>query len=318
MDELRFDGQVAVVTGAGGNPGLGRAYALLLASRGAKVVVNDLGVGPDGRGKIGEGVTAVVREITDNGGEAIANELSVAERDSAEQIIGAAVDTWGRVDIVINNAGVAPFAWFDEFTDRDIERIIGVHVFGQIWMCRAAWPHMKAQGYGRIVNVSSNVPLHGIPQLSIYGTAKLGVIGLTRHLAGEGSQYGIRVNALCPVADTLNWRTLMEPAVSERARAQGLVAENVAPVAALLAHQDVPFTGKTLLARAGAVQEVFLSATAGSERDIELTPEALLDRLPQVLDRAGATAFPEPTGEPYPEGARPLPYQPEDRQPSPS
>ncbi|MEU9734783.1 SDR family NAD(P)-dependent oxidoreductase [Streptomyces sp. NPDC048002] len=309
MNEIRFDGKVAIVTGAGGNPGLGRSYALLLARRGAKVVVNDLGVGPAGRGQRGSGAAGVVREIEEAGGEAIASEASVAERDGADAIVKAAVDRWGRVDVLINNAGIAPFADFDEITDTDIERVVGVHVLGQIWMCRAVWPYMKRQRYGRIINVSSNVPLAGVPKLAVYAAAKMGAIGLTRALAFEGTPHGVKVNALCPVADTQTWQTLMEPGVSARAQSEGATPERVAPVAALLAHEDVPFTGKTILAKAGGVSEVLLSVTKGFH-GADVTPESVLGGLSAATDRSGAQVFPDPAFFEYPEGMRPLPYLP--------
>ena len=175
MKELRFDGRVAVVTGAGGNPGLGRSYAMLLAARGAKVVVNDLAVGPDGRGAIGTGPEQVVAEIRASGGEAVANTDSVADRDGANRIGQTALDTWGRLDIVINNAGIALFALFDEISDHDIDRVVRVHLMGHIWTCRAAWPHMKSNQYGRLVNISSSVAVKGMTHQSVYSAAKLGV-----------------------------------------------------------------------------------------------------------------------------------------------
>lgn len=293
MAELRFDGQVAVITGAGGNPGLGRSYALALASRGAKVVVNDLGVGPDGRGAIGEGVSAVVREITDAGGEAIGNANSVAERDGASAIVEAAIESWGRIDILINNAGIAPFARFDELSGNDIERIVGVHLMGHIWMCRAAWPHMAAQGYGRLVNVSSGVAVMGLPTQSVYAASKLGVVGLTRSLAAEGSKLGIRANAIMPAADTLAWQTMLQPGFSKNARENGLLPELVAPVAMWLAHSNCSVSGKVIHAAAGAVSEVFISETAGTEPDPDLTPEAVDERIEKALDRSDATAYPD-------------------------
>jgi NAD(P)-dependent dehydrogenase (short-subunit alcohol dehydrogenase family) len=159
MSDLRFEGRVAIVTGAGGNPGLGRSYALLLAERGAKVVVNDLGVGPDGRGVVKAHADRVVKEIVDAGGEAIANTDSVSERDSAEGIVAAALDAWGQVDILINNAGVANVSLFSEISENDIHRVIDAHVMGNLWMCRAVWPHMTEAGYGRILNITSYAAL---------------------------------------------------------------------------------------------------------------------------------------------------------------
>lgn len=310
MDNLRFDGRVAIVTGAGGNPGLGRSYATLLASRGAKVLVNDLGVGPDGRGAIGVGANAVVQEIIDAGGEAIGNGDTVATAAGARAIVDAALETWGRVDIVINNAGVAPFALFDEISEHDIEKVVGVHLFGHIWMCRAAWQPMKENGYGRLVNVSSGVALSGLPYQSIYAAAKLGIVGLTRTLSAEGHKYGIRSNTIMPAADTLAWQTMLDPAFSARARANGLTPEAVAPVGAWLAHETCPFSGKIFQAQGGSVSEVFFSTTSGIDRGADLlTPEALASHAAEVVDRTNSIAVLDPNSE-VPEYMRPKQYAP--------
>lgn len=290
-DELRFDGQVAVVTGAGANPGLGRSYALLLASRGAKVVVNDLGVGPDGSGAIGTGVEAVVAEINDNGGEAIGDGHSVAEPDSAKAIVDLAIDRWGRVDIVVNNAGIAPFGRFDQLAEDLIGRVVGVHLMGHIWMCRAAWPHMAQQGYGRLVNVSSGVAVMGMANQSIYAASKLGVVGLTRVLAAEGAQLGIKANAIMPMASTLALEKLTPAGFNERIRESGQIPEVVAPVVAWLAHRDCGVSGKVIDAKAGAVSEVFFGQTTGTTPNAELTPEDVRDQIAEALDRAEFTIF---------------------------
>ena len=202
MSELRFDGRVAIVTGAGGeNPSLGRSHASLLAERGAKVVVNDLGVGPDGRGIMRANAEQVAEEVRAAGGEAVADQHSVAEEEGARGAVATALDTWGRLDILVNNAGVCFMAHFDEISSADIRKIIDVHLMGTVWMCRAAWPHMREAGYGRIVNTTSGA-MFGIEHLSIYGAAKSGIFGLTRGLAVEGAALGIKVNALGPAANT--------------------------------------------------------------------------------------------------------------------
>ncbi|MFC8181776.1 SDR family NAD(P)-dependent oxidoreductase [Rhodococcus sp. NPDC057297] len=294
MNELDFSGRVAVITGAGGNPGLGRAYALLLASRGAKVVVNDLGVGPDGRGRIGSGPDEVVADIHAAGGEAVANYDSVADRDGAARVVSSALDRWGRLDIVINNAGIAPFAMFDEISDHDIEQVVGVHLMGHIWMCRAAWPHMKANRYGRLVNVSSSVAFKGLPQQSIYSAAKLGVVGLTRALAAEGAEHGIRANAIMPNADTLAWQTMLSEDFSTGARKRGVVPEVVAPVAAWLAHEDCTYSGKILHTEAGGVKEVFFATTTGTRPNPELSLEDVGADIELIVDRTDSADVPDP------------------------
>ena len=307
MNELRFDDRVAVVTGAGGNPGLGRSYALLLASRGAKVVVNDLGVGPDGRGALGSGPEQVVDEIRAAGGEAVVNTDTVADRDGAGRVVQCALDTWGSIDIVVNNAGIAPFALFDEISDPDIERVVGVHLMGHIWMCRAAWPHMKARGYGRLVNVSSSVAVKGMSYQSAYSAAKMGVVGLTRALAAEGSAHGIGVNAIMPNADTLAWQTMLSDDFSSRARRKGVVPEVVAPVAAWLAHEDCTFSGKILHTESGGVREVFFSMTAGTPPDPELDLDRVAREIDSITDRTAAVVVPDP-GRAAPEIFKPKPY----------
>lgn len=307
MKELRFDGRVAVITGAGGNPGLGRSYAMLLAARGARVVVNDLRVGPDGRGAIGAGPDQVVDEIRAAGGEAIVSTDSVADREGADRIVQCALDNWGRIDIVVNNAGIAPFARFDEISVFDIERVVGVHLMGHIWMCRAAWPHMKEREYGRIVNVSSSVAVKGMPYQSMYSAAKMGVVGLTRALASEGIHYGIGANAIMPNADTLAWQTMLSGEFSNLARQNGAVPEVVAPVAAWLAHEECTVSGKIFHTEAGSVKEVFFSTTIGTPPNPDITPERMADEIGVITDRTGSIGIPDPDGS-VPPALKPKPY----------
>lgn len=309
MSELRFDGRVAIVTGAGGNPGLGRSYALLLALRGAKVLVNDLGVGPDGRGMVGGGADKVVQEIIDAGGEAMSNGDSVATASGARSIVDAALEAWGRVDILINNAGVAPFALFDEISEDDIEKVVGVHLFGHIWMCRAAWRPMKENGYGRLVNVSSGVAVRGLAYQSIYAAAKLGVVGLTRTLAAEGHSFGIRANVIMPAADTLAWQTMLEPSFSEQARENGLTPESVAPVGAWLAHESCLYSGKVFQAQGGTIRELYFARTNGiGGTDGRLTLEAVAAQSAEVVDRTGSEVVPDPSPE-IPDHMKPKRYR---------
>lgn len=313
MEGLRFDGRVAIVTGAGGNPGLGRCYALLLASRGAKVLVNDNGAGPDGRGAIkgGGGPDDVVREITEAGGVALANHESVATRQGAENIVRAATDAWGKVDIVINNAGIAPFALFDEISDNDIERVMGVHMMGQLWMCRAVWKGMRERGYGRIVNVSSGVPLSGVPYQAVYSGAKMGAMGLARALAVEGIPHGIKVNSLMPSANTLAWETMLEPEFGERAKQQGQIPEVVAPVAVWLAHERCTLSGVSLSAASGAVHEIFISRTAGTPPNPHLSLDAMEGLMAAVRDRTDTSEMTLP--DTVPGYLNPKPYDPNPR-----
>ena len=307
MTDLRYDGRVAIVTGAGGNPGLGRSYAMLLAARGAKVLVNDYCVGPDGRGAISGTPDQVVDAIRAAGGEALANYDSVATRDGASKIVADAIDAWGRVDILINNAGIAPFALFDEISDADIERVVDVHLMGTIWMSRASWPHMRAQHYGRIVNVMSTVALGGVTHQAIYSGAKLGIFGLTQGLALEGERHGIGANLVMPMADTLAWQTMLDGAFSDEARQANFVPDLVAPVAAWLAHETCSYNGRCLGTGAGAIHEIFISRTKGTEPDPALTLESVGTKLRRARDRDGAIEFDPGEGN-LPPNFQPKPY----------
>lgn len=217
----------------------------------------------------------------------------MAERDGARVIVETALETWGRVDIVINNAYIAPFAAFDEITDQDIERVIGVHLMGHIWMCRAVWPHLIAQNYGRVVNVSSGAAWVGLPTQSIYAAGKMGVVGLTRSLAAEGAKHGIKVNAISPYADTVALQTMLSPESSKRNQASGLTPEVVAPVAVWLAHEDCTITGKVLHTSGGSVSEGYLSHTPDTEPNPDLTIESVPAAAQRALDRSEGTPFPD-------------------------
>lgn len=293
MGELRFDGRVAIVTGAGGNPGLGRSYAMLLASRGARVVVNDLGVSADdGRGgpRV-HAADAVVGEIVAAGGEAVADMHSVAEEDGAKAIVQTALDTWGKVDIVVNNAGVFYTDRFDQLASADINRLVQVHLFGNIWMCRAAWPVMKEQGYGRIVNISSSGMLEG--PFVIYGAAKAGIYGLTRGLASDGRDLGIKVNAFNPLAYTAGIDNLFDEWKIPGIERSTLDPDSMAPVVAYLAHEDCPVSGKFLSSAGGRISEYYMADTAGYYNP-GATLEDVRDNFETLTSRDGSTAIPDP------------------------
>jgi NAD(P)-dependent dehydrogenase (short-subunit alcohol dehydrogenase family) len=282
--ELRFDGRVAIVTGAGGNPGLGRSYALFLASRGARVVVNDLGTGPDGRGIVRTSAAAVVDEIRAAGGEAVADLHSVAGVDGAGAIVQTALDTWGRVDILVNNAGVSFLARFDEIAPQDVERVVAVHLLGTIWMCRAVWPHMQQAGYGRIVNITSGSML-GNKLASVYGAAKGGIFSLTRSLAMEGEEHGIVVNSLMPAAFTVAMAHFLEDSDWKERAAVEQSPDRMAPLAGYLAHEGCTLAGACLAAREGRVYEALIAETAGWRAD-EPTLEEVATALDEIRDRA--------------------------------
>ena len=286
MEQLHFGGQVAIVTGAGGNPGLGRSHAMLLAERGAKVLVNDLGREPLGSDRVPASAEDVAAEINAAGGEAMANTDSVADEARAQGIVRQALDAWGRVDILINNAGVGFLAGFDEVTSADIHTMIDVHLMGAIWMCRAAWKPMKAQGYGRIVNTTSG-GMMGMPGMSIYGAAKFGIYGLTRGLAVEGAAHNIRANALSPGAATRNGTrhfTIPDPE-ARRAFEHNFRPGLVSPAVAWLAHAACDVTGMLFHSGGGKVSLRQICMTEGID-DPDLTIEAVGAGMGKILDVA--------------------------------
>ncbi|MET7339349.1 SDR family NAD(P)-dependent oxidoreductase [Nonomuraea sp. NPDC005650] len=294
MTDLRFDGRVAIVTGAGG--GLGREYALLLASRGAKVVVNDLGGSVTGDGADTGPAEAVAREIRDHGGEAVADTGDVATPDGGESLVRAALDTYGRVDILVNNAGILRDALLEDMTPELLDPVLDVHVKALFHVTRPAWRLMREQSYGRVINTTSAAGLLGSPHKSNYGTAKAGVAGFTRVLAVEGAEHGIRVNAIAPIAATrmlvqhLGGNTRLDPAAT--AMMDAIVGKLdpalVAPVVAFLAHENCPVTGEIFTAGAGQVARFFTSRTAGYHNP-SLSIEDVRDHLAQIRDETGYT-----------------------------
>jgi len=294
MDELRYDGQVAIVTGAGGNPGLGRTYARLLAARGARVVVNDLGVGPDGRGVVPTDAQAVVDEIVADGGEAIADGHSVADEAGARAIVQAALDAWGRVDVLVNNAGVCHVSTFDEISIADVRSTIDVHLLGSLWMCRAAWPTMSAARYGRIVNTTSGA-MFGEAMLTVYGAAKAGIFGLTRGLALEGAPRGIRVNAIGPGAATAAAVHSYDFAPEAlEGFSSHFPPEAVAPAVGFLAHESCEVSGALLQVASGDVSATLFGHTGGY-RNPDLTVEDIAGNLDAIFDGADLAIVNDPT-----------------------
>jgi NAD(P)-dependent dehydrogenase (short-subunit alcohol dehydrogenase family) len=300
MTELSFKDQVAIVTGAGGNPNLGRSFARLFAARGAKVVVNDLGTGPDGRNLRKADAVSVAREIVQDGGEAVPDLHSVAEEDGARAVVQTAIDQWGRVDIVVNNAGIAIMADFDEISPADIARTVAVHLFGNIWMCRAAWPYMKSAGYGRIVNITSGA-FFGGRYHSIYGAAKGGIIGLTRNLAYEGAEYGIKVNTLGPAAGTVAALHVQQDSPTLQAMMEKLPPDKVAPTVAFLAHEQCPCTGRFIEAMGDTVTERVFAQTKGYTAAAGITLEDVRDHWADITDPEGMTRTPDPLPAAVPE-----------------
>ena len=247
-----FEGQVAVITGAGG--GLGRAHALDLAKRGVKIVVNDLG-----------NADAVVDEITAAGGEAIANAADVSDVEAAAAMVDAAVQQWGRIDILINNAGILRDKSFAKMDLADFRKVVDVHLMGSVNCTKAAWPHMVKQGYGRILMTTSASGIYGNFGQSNYGAAKSGLVGLTNVLAIEGERRGIKVNALAPTAAT----QMTDGLIDEDAAAK-LGPETVTPGAVFLVSKDAP-NGVILGAGAG----VFAVSRMLEAEPVALSPEEL-------------------------------------------
>ena len=200
MADLGFDGKVAIVTGAGG--GLGRQHALLLAKRGALVVVNDLGGAVDGSGSSATPAEQVVEEIKAAGGDAVADAHSVGTPEDGEAIVQTALDAFGRVDIVVNNAGILRDKAFHNMDADMVEAVLTVHLKGAFYVTRPAWKHMREQGYGRVVNTSSSAGILGNFGQANYGAAKMGLVGLTNVLAIEGQRHNIKANAISPIAGT--------------------------------------------------------------------------------------------------------------------
>ncbi len=256
MDGLGFEGRVAVVTGAG--RGIGRAHARLLADLGASVVVNDLGGSMTGGGADAGPAADVVDEIVAAGGSAVADISDVSAVEGAGALIDTAVERFGRIDAVVNNAGIIRWATFPEADAENLDRHLAVHVGGAFHTARAAWPHFVEQGYGRIVNTTSS-GMFGLPNNVGYATAKAAVVGMTRSLATAGAKHGIRCNLVAPAAFT----RMAGAADDDSAMATTMAPELVAPMVAFLAHEDCPVTGEIYSAGAGRFARIFIAQAEG-------------------------------------------------------
>lgn len=256
MTELRFDGRVAVITGAG--RGLGRTYARLLASRGAKVVVNDFGGSITGEGSDASPAEAVVREITQAGGEAVADISSVATPEGGSAIIETALDRYGRIDIVIHNAGILRRVPVEDMSQEDFDLVNDVHLRGGFHVVRPAYALMKAAGYGRIVLTSSSYALYGGDLVGSYSAAKAGLIGLSNVVAREGHAHGVKCNVILPAAITRvnqdEW---------DHGSAPPMTAEMVAPAVGWLAHESCSISGEMLIAAAGRIARACVVESPG-------------------------------------------------------
>ncbi|MEW2358822.1 SDR family oxidoreductase [Spirillospora sp. NPDC029432] len=270
MSELRYDGRVAVITGAG--HGLGRQHALELAARGAKVVVNDLGGDRSGAGSSAGPAQDVVEEIKKNGGEAVASPDNVATPEGAGAIIQAALDSFGKVDIVVNNAGILRDKSFKNMSPEEFDAVIAVHLRGSFLVASAAWSHLREQGYGRIVNTSSPAGLFGNFGQANYSTAKMGLVGFTKTLAHEGKKYNIKANAIAPVAWTRMTEDLLPADFADK-----LGVEQVTPLVAYLVHESLEDSGEVYTVGGGRVARVLVAEGPGYGQKETLTVEAIRD-----------------------------------------
>lgn len=265
MKKISFDGQAVVVTGAGS--GLGRSYALEIARRGGSVVVNDLGGSVKGEGACSEMADAVVEEIRSGGGKAVANYSDVASAEGGQQMIASALETFGRVDAVIANAGNFRMAKFDALSASDLMALLTVHIVGSWNVAQAAWPHMKAQGYGRLVFTASSVGLFGTQSLAAYGTAKGGIMGLMHNLSYEGAPHGILCNAIMPNAFT-RMTAAVTPDDLGGNPYSAQIPETFAPefaqgLATFLASRDCATTHGLYSSLGGRIARVFIGVTNG-------------------------------------------------------
>jgi NAD(P)-dependent dehydrogenase (short-subunit alcohol dehydrogenase family) len=277
---LRFGGRVAVVTGAG--RGLGRAYAMLLAARGASVVVNDLGVNRDGTDAGEDRAAAVVAEIEGAGGTAVASRDTVSTRAGGSAIIDAALERFGRIDIVVSSAGPIGGMAFGDVSDDELDLYLNGHLRGAFHVIQPAWGHLLEQGYGRIVIVTSQAIL-GSPGTTPYASAKGGLLGLTKALAMETTGTGVLVNAIMPSANTPATEGMGTPAFTDWFA--NFTPELVAPAVAYLAHERCAWNGETIVAGAGRVAGFFLATSKGIY-DPELTLEEVAARSEEILDRS--------------------------------
>jgi len=280
---ISFKDKVAIVTGAGG--GLGRAHALALARLGAKVVINDLGGALDGSGGNSAAAEKVVAEIVAAGGEAIANGASVSDDAGVAQLVKQTMDKWGRIDVLIANAGILRDKSFGKMELKDFTAVMDAHLLGTVKPCKAVWEIMKAQGYGRIVVTTSSTGLYGNFGQTNYGAAKLSLVGFMNSLKLEGAKDNIKVNAVCPVAATRMTEALMPPAVLEM-----LKPEFVSPAVVYLASEEAP-TGMILTAAAGAFAAAQIMETDGINLGRNASADDIAAHFGQIADWSTAKHY---------------------------
>jgi NAD(P)-dependent dehydrogenase (short-subunit alcohol dehydrogenase family) len=279
---IRFDNRVAIVTGAGN--GLGRRYALDLAARGAKVVVNDLGGARDGSGGSVSAAQAVVDEIVAAGGEAMANGSSVTDADGIFAMVEDVKARWGRIDILINNAGILRDKTFTKMTLDDFRAVVDVHLMGSVICTKAVWDLMRDQAYGRILMTTSSTGLYGNFGQANYGAAKLALVGLMKTLALEGAKYNVKVNTIAPLAATRMTEDLMPAELLAK-----MGPETVSPASLYLVSEDAP-TNVILNAGGGGFEAAHVTLTQGVHVGADaMTVETIAEQIAKIRDRAGET-----------------------------
>jgi NAD(P)-dependent dehydrogenase (short-subunit alcohol dehydrogenase family) len=286
-ERISLEGKVAVVTGAG--RGLGRAYVELLAERGARVVVNDLGTSVSGAGKDSTIAEEVADLIRSRGGEAIANDSDVSTPQGGRDLIAVTIEHFGRIDLLVNNAGICGSQPFEDATLDDFDQYWRVHLGGPVNTVRAAWPHMAAQRHGKIILTTSVVGLFGMPGQATYAAAKTAVVGLMRILAIEGAEHGILVNTISPVGYT-RMHAAAGSRVSEADGKANAPVEAVAPVIVWLASDDCSETNRIYNVEAGTIQRIAIVMGPGFY-DPHLTPESIAQNYAKVISIEG---FSEP------------------------
>jgi len=284
---LRFDGKVVVVTGAGA--GLGKAYALEFAARGAKVVVNDLGGSGTGQGASSKAADVVVDEIKASGGEAVPNYNSVEDGD---KIIETAISAFGNVDILINNAGILRDVSFAKMTDQDWDLITAVHLRGAYKCTKAAWPHMIKNKFGRIITVTSAAGIYGNFGQVNYSMAKSGLLGFTKSLALEGGKKNIYCNSIAPLAASRLTETVLPKEALDK-----ISPKSIVPLAVLMCHEDSTINGDIIEAGGGWFQKVRVERSHGVDCGPACTPEQLKENYANVVDFSKDTQHPTMMGE---------------------
>ena len=277
---ISFEDQVAIVTGAGG--GLGRSHALELARRGAKVVVNDLGGAMDGTGGSSEAAEKVVSEIKELGGEAISNGGSGSDRNGAKSMVDDAMESWGRVDILINNAGILRDKSFSKIELDDFQMVVDVHLMGAVYCTHAVWPIMREQNYGRILMTTSPTGLYGNFGQTNYGAAKLAQVGFMNSLKIEGAKNNVHTNTIAPIAATRMTESLIPEAVHSK-----LAPESVTPAALFLVSAEAP-NGVIMQAEGGRFSVASIVENTGAQLGADATPEDIAANYDMISDLEGA------------------------------